>query len=238
MLTWMKAKLRDHFGFSKAETYGTLLLLLLMTASLLTSWGLTWYHSTQPEAGREQDIARLERTLALLEAKNQPQKPAKTPRKSGSKKERKRPLQPFDINTADAAQLSTLRGIGPVLSARIVKFRDKLGGFVRTAQYAEVYALPPEVVERLQKHTYLAKDFVPKRLNINTATVKVLAAHPYLSHVQARRIVRHRTLHGSFATVEALAALALLDNHTLKKVMPYLTANARPARPKAAYSDE
>lgn len=40
----------------------------------------------------------------------------------------------ISINSATAENLSTIPGIGPVYAERIVKFRDKLGGFVSKNQ--------------------------------------------------------------------------------------------------------
>src|SRR5665648_1161064 len=45
----------------------------------------------------------------------------------------------IDINSCDSATLVTLSGIGPVLSARIIKYRRLLGGFATTEQLKEVY---------------------------------------------------------------------------------------------------
>lgn len=221
MLSWIKARLRDHFGFSKAETNGTLVLLLLTTTCLLVPQGLKWYYSLQPEASYDQDIALLERTLTMLEAQTQTPKPAYT--KPNSSPYRPQKLQTFDINTADEAQLSTIQGIGTTLSARIVKFRNKLGGFVSQAQYQEVYGLQPEVITRLKKHAYISTAFRPTLLNINTADLKTLAAHPYLTYQQAQTIVRYRTQHGPFASIDALSALVLIDSATLEKIQLYLT---------------
>ncbi|MEZ4904304.1 MAG: helix-hairpin-helix domain-containing protein [Spirosomataceae bacterium] len=50
-------------------------------------------------------------------------------------------LTTFDINSADTTQLIRLKGIGSKLAARIIKFRDGLGGFASSAQYTEVYGL-------------------------------------------------------------------------------------------------
>ncbi|VAW09039.1 hypothetical protein MNBD_ACTINO02-1696, partial [hydrothermal vent metagenome] len=35
----------------------------------------------------------------------------------------------IDINTASASELENLDGVGPVLAARIVSYRDSVGGF-------------------------------------------------------------------------------------------------------------
>ena len=224
MLAWIKAWLQDHFGFSKAETNGTLVLLLLCCLCLIAPQGLRWYYSMQPEVRYDEDIALLERTVALLEAQKQTLKP-NFKGKSRRNFHHSQQLQLFDINTADEAQLSAIKGIGPVLSARIVKFRNKLGGFVRQAQYEEVYGLGPAVINRLKKYAYISPSFCPKLLNINTVDVQTLAAHPYLTYQQAKGIVRYRKQHGRFPHVASLEVLVLMDKATLGKVKAYLTVH-------------
>lgn len=199
-----------------------LVLLLVSLIFLLVPPGMKWYYSRQPLANHDEDIALLEDMLKQLEAQRQSAKPYSN--KPPQHKNRPPKPQRFDINTADEAQLRAIKGIGEVLSARIVKFRDKLGGFVRPGQYEEVYGLRPEVVQRLKKHAYISTNFHPQRLNINTADIRALAAHPYLTYAQARTIVRYREQHGPFSGVADLNALVLIDAATLEKVRPYLIA--------------
>ena len=52
----------------------------------------------------------------------------------------------FEINAADTLNFRTLKGIGEVLSSRIVKYRKLLGGFYSTHQLTEVYGVEPETV--------------------------------------------------------------------------------------------
>jgi competence protein ComEA len=56
---------------------------------------------------------------------------------------------PFDINQADTSQLIQLKGIGTKLSARIIKFRDGLGGFHTSKQYSEIYGLDSIALQSL-----------------------------------------------------------------------------------------
>lgn len=223
MFSWISARLRAHFGFSKTEINGTLVLLLLTSLCLLVSQGLRWYYSVQPALRHDQDIALLERTLSLLEA--QVQRPKHTPKKVKKDLGRAQLLEPFDINIASEAQLCTIKGIGPVLSARIVKFRDRLGGFISRTQYQEVYGLSPEVVEHLKERTYINASFRPVQLDINSADTQTLATHPYITYKQAQNIVYYRAQHGPFLTAEALSALVLIDASTFKKLNPYLCAS-------------
>ncbi|RDC66126.1 ComEA family DNA-binding protein [Adhaeribacter pallidiroseus] len=132
-------------------------------------------------------------------------------------------LPPFDINTADTTALKKLRGIGTKLAARIVKFRDKLGGFENINQLQEVYGLPPEMIDSLRKYTFVGESFAANKLNINVATVTQLQQHPYLGYKLARHIVAYRTQHGPFASLEDLRNIKTIDDATFQKVKPYLT---------------
>lgn len=49
------------------------------------------------------------------------------------------------INTATAEEWEVLPGIGPVLSTRIVRFREKLGGFESVQQVSKTYGLSDTV---------------------------------------------------------------------------------------------
>ncbi len=52
-----------------------------------------------------------------------------------------------DLNTADAAALDTLPGIGPVLAERIVAWRDENGPFTAVDELGEVSGIGPAVLE-------------------------------------------------------------------------------------------
>jgi len=224
VFSWISDKLRVHFGFSKTEANGTLVLLLLCCFCLIVLQGVQRYYGRNTTVIHDRDLALLEQTLKTLKTrrKTSRQPTVPTPVHSTSPRDRLPSLQTFDINTADEAQLCTIRGVGPVLSARIVKFRDKLGGFVNQEQYEEVYGLTSKVIQRLKKHTYINPHFYPRLLNINTIDISTLAAHPYLTYLQARCIVRYREQHGAFSHVEVLEAFGDIDTATLEKIKPYL----------------
>lgn len=59
---------------------------------------------------------------------------------------------PIDINTATAAELAKLPGIGTVLSQRMVKFRDSRNGYNSVDELKSVYQLSPEVFKDIRPH--------------------------------------------------------------------------------------
>lgn len=140
-------------------------------------------------------------------------------------RESKFPARPtptvFDINTADTTQLVALRGIGSKLSVRIVKYRDALGGFHSSEQYAEIYGLDSTVLTELRHYGKLQT--APRKININTATADELFRHPYFRNRKLNEvIIRYREQHGPYASAEALKAIRILDEATLRKWEPYL----------------
>jgi competence protein ComEA len=56
----------------------------------------------------------------------------------------------IDVNTADATQLQELPGIGEVLSAAIVKYRDENGPFASVDQLDEVSGIGPATLENIR----------------------------------------------------------------------------------------
>ena len=128
----------------------------------------------------------------------------------------------FDINLADTAKLKQIRGVGNVLSARIIKYRNKIGGFVSTKQVSEVYGLKPEVLQRLEESTFVTNGYVPSKINVNEAGEKLLASHPYISYKLASAIVAYRMQHGVFKSLDELQKIHILDGETLNKIAPYL----------------
>lgn len=129
---------------------------------------------------------------------------------------------PFDINLADTTRLEDVRGIGQKLSRRIIKYRSALGGFVSVGQLREVFGLDSLVLEHLMRTAFVAPDFLPDRLDLNTADEKLLESHPYLTRQEARAIVAYRFQHGRFNSVSDLGRLPILNNEKVRKLEPYL----------------
>ncbi|NGM65352.1 helix-hairpin-helix domain-containing protein [Sphingobacterium sp. SGR-19] len=129
-----------------------------------------------------------------------------------------------DLSVGDTAALQKIRGIGPVLSSRIVKFRDALGGFHNIGQIKEVYGISAEQFARMESSLVLGDSSI-KKWAINQLPVEKLAQHPYISHKEATHIVRYREQHGAFASLADLEKMHALDDDFVRKIAPYLDFN-------------
>ncbi|WP_207492193.1 ComEA family DNA-binding protein [Aridibaculum aurantiacum] len=127
----------------------------------------------------------------------------------------------IDINEADTTALIALPGIGSKLAARIINFRDKLGGFARVEQVAETYALPDSTYMKI-KDRLVCRNPNLRTFNINQADVNLLKSHPYLKWNIANAIVAYRQQHGSFKKIEDLKKIDIISNELFDKLAPYV----------------
>ena len=147
---------------------------------------------------------------------------AATPGKFASKPKN---LQPFDLNLADTTQLMQIRGIGSGRAKWVVRYRNQLGGYLRPEQLAEVFVLrdAPDLQDSLRKYTFIAPNFTPQRVNVNSASFDELYLQPYIGKRLARVLVAYRNQHGPFKTVDDLKLVPLMKAEDLEKLRPYVT---------------
>lgn len=94
----------------------------------------------------------------------------------------------FDLNNADSLALQRVSGLGPVLSARIVKYRNLLGGFCNVEQLREVYGIDEARYRQIKPCLRVVEPIKIVRIAINEADYKTLLRHPYLKNEQVKRI--------------------------------------------------
>jgi competence ComEA-like helix-hairpin-helix protein len=132
-----------------------------------------------------------------------------------------RPGQQLELNRADTLELRRIRGIGAATSRRIVDYRQRLGGFLRTEQLLEVYGMDSLTYEVVLKYLTLDTGFV-KPLDVNGLDLEGLADHPYVGWNLAKKIVAYRRQHGPYTRgVDVLGILAL-DSLDRYRLAPYL----------------
>ena len=136
--------------------------------------------------------------------------------------EKKEVLQEsIEINAADSASLVTVKGIGPVFAARIVKYRQLLGGFLHLEQLLEVYGIDQEKYEGIASQLTCSAQI--KQIDVNKATWQELVAHPYIDSPTANILLNYKKAHGSITSFDFIIENKLMTQETLDKITPYLS---------------
>jgi len=125
----------------------------------------------------------------------------------------------ININQADSLELQKLKGIGPVLSARTIRYRNALGGFTNVNQILEVYGIEPDFLTKNESHISCTGEV--RQLDLNKVNEDILKRHPYIDYKTASIIIRYREQHGEYKTVTALKSIHLMKDSIFEKIQPY-----------------
>ena len=133
-----------------------------------------------------------------------------------------RPIdKPVEINSADSATLRSISGIGEKTVVTILNYRERLGGFVRVEQLAEVPGVTESNYEKILKQIYCDSCKI-RKIDINFAPQEKLGRHPYIAARTLRKIVRQRQLKGGWSTAEELIEQHILTREEAARLAPYL----------------
>ncbi|MCC5946677.1 MAG: helix-hairpin-helix domain-containing protein [Bernardetiaceae bacterium] len=158
---------------------------------------------------KDEDYVRLEPYIRISEKETVA--PKETPKKDF-----------FDLNTADATTLQQIRGIGAVLSKRIIEYRENLGGFNSFEQLTDIYGLDAEVIDKIKAQTHLEKPIL-RKIKINQVDETKLKAHPYFKNYKQRQaLFAYRNNHGKIRSATDFQNVGVWTKEELKKILPYL----------------
>lgn len=129
----------------------------------------------------------------------------------------------LDLNRADAEELKKIKGVGEVLSHRIINYRNSIGGFVHIVQLKDVYGLSAEVRQKLEERFFVNQETTVALLSVNKASVLELSEIPYFNYELARDIVDYRLLHEKISSFEELAVIPKFPYQKIDRIKLYLT---------------
>lgn len=128
---------------------------------------------------------------------------------------------PVELNTADSAALRSVSGIGPKTVGAILAYRERLGGFLRAEQLAEVPGVTERNYEKILKQIYCDSCKI-RKIDINFASPKVLGRHPYIAPQVLRKLLKARQLKGGWSTAEELIEEHIMTRKEAARLAPYL----------------
>ncbi len=130
-------------------------------------------------------------------------------------------LVSVEVNAASKEELMTLPNIGEKRAEQIIKYRNRLGGFVNREQLKEVYSIPDSIYQ-----------MILPQITINTTLVKTIPLnsfssdtiyHPYIKKNLLKLILNYRAQHGSYTDKSVLKKLPLMTDSVYRKVEAYMS---------------
>lgn len=126
--------------------------------------------------------------------------------------------QTVDPNTADSLTLCSIPGIGKVISANIIRYREQLGGFVKVEQLLECKFFTEDLLPWFR----IGDNSLVRKLQINKASYAQLISHPYIGKKETQDILNHRRMYGQIADEEALITSGIFSDDILNRLLPYI----------------
>ena len=115
------------------------------------------------------------------------------------------------------------RGQGPAfLAARMIKYRNLLGGYFNIDQLEEVYGLDSFYIAPRMGFIVIDTSLINK-LNLNTSTFRELVRHPYISYDLARSISENRQSDGPYLSANEIVDRDSVFPVLFTRLRPYLT---------------
>lgn len=127
----------------------------------------------------------------------------------------------FDVNSASPQAWQRLPGIGKYRASKIVRYRQKFGGFYSIEQISETPDLPDSTFQLIQP--FLKVGPILSTIAINRASYNDLKRHPFISSNVANAVVKNREKFGRFDGPEDLKRIRLITQKNLPTLLPYLS---------------
>ena len=126
-------------------------------------------------------------------------------------------LTVLSLNAADTTLLQRIPGIGRYRAAQICRYRERLGGYISTAQLREIGDLP----EGIEQWFEIGAGETPRQIDVNKSDFKTLLRHPYLSYDQVCAIMRFRQKFGSLRSWSDLRNSPDFSETDFQRLAPY-----------------
>lgn len=124
----------------------------------------------------------------------------------------------LDINAADSAAFDALPGIGGYFAAKMVEYRQKLGGYSYKEQLLEIYHMDAEKYSKFVDLITIRRQAVPFRLW--SMPPDSMRLHPYIRSWQTARAVelyRKNNPHTMW-TIKGLQRAGILDEDAASRL--------------------
>jgi len=222
--------IKDYLTFNRTEQRGIFVLLLILFLVVIAESvvPLIVRPGTVDISGFDKDVIAFEKSMRIADSVEALTRKAKSNKYhsfgfKGDSGYWKSPKENFfiELNAADTFELQRLWGIGPSFARRIVKYRERLRGFVDKSQLLEIYGIDTSKFNNISGHLSVNPDSVHP-LNLNTVTFKQLLAHPYFTFEVTKGIMLYRKDHKKFGSINELRNIKVISDSIFGRIKDYL----------------
>ena len=132
--------------------------------------------------------------------------------------QKQKTTKPVELNSADSITLISVRGIGPYYASKILRYRQRLGGFQSVKQLKEVKMTYFNVDSCA--HLFTVNPALIRKQDMDTMSFKAVLRHPYLEYEDVQMIFNAKKKYGHVSW-QLLAEKKVLATYKLKKIQPY-----------------
>jgi DNA uptake protein ComE-like DNA-binding protein len=126
----------------------------------------------------------------------------------------------IDMNRADSSEWENLPGIGGKTARRILRYRERLGGFISKFQLLEIKYFDSSLLLS-DKIDFAIDTNLIRKININECDIIELYKHPYIGKELAKRLWEFRKVHYPL-TSSKVQMMRSMPIETSIKLNPYL----------------
>jgi competence protein ComEA len=127
----------------------------------------------------------------------------------------------IELNSADSAALLVLNGIGPSFAGRIIRYRNKLGGYDHPEQLLEIKGLDSTRLLLFRQQITINPALI-RKIDLNEVVFKELLKHPYFEYYLVKAIFEKKDEIKQFDSVEQIRKIPVMYEELYEKISPYL----------------
>jgi competence ComEA-like helix-hairpin-helix protein len=224
---------KDYLTFNRMEQRGIFVLLTILFLLVIANQVVPIVVTPKPidMSGFEKEITAFENQVRVADSIEELARKSKykkfrsyagsTGKDSSGFKPYPKEVFVIELNAADTFELQRLRGIGPAFARRIVKYRERLGGFIAASQLLEIWGMDTSKYNAIRDHLSVNPDSIHK-IDLNTVTFKGLMSHPYFPFESTKAIMLYRKDHKRFTSVSELKNISIISDSAFRKIREYI----------------
>lgn len=130
-------------------------------------------------------------------------------------------VEKLELNLADSAQLTKIKGIGPYFASKIIKLRNRYHGFYSIWQLKEIYFMDSTKINGIIPYLKVNEKLIKKH-DLNNLQKDSIKGNFYFNFKMIDVLNNYRKLHGPYQSVDDILQTGIIPDSTFQKIKHYL----------------